>query len=196
MFSYIKGEIINIENNKLDILAQNTGIGFEVFVSNLTLHELKVGNFVELYIYHNKTENSEDLFGFPNLKEKLIFKNLLKISGVGGKMAINILGLGTNTLLKAIDEGDEKMLSTISGVGKKIALKIILEMKNNAGIGDIMKNDGKIELQPAGNMEIIITLTNMGYDKKSVEEVLRNLPEGVENIQEKTIFCIRALGRK
>lgn len=196
MYSYLKWEILNIENNKLDILAQNTGIWFEVFVSGLTVSSLRIWEQTELFIYHNKTENSEDLFGFMNLREKLLFKNLLKISWVWWKMAINILSLWLNTLLKAIEEWDEKMLTSISWVGKKIALKIILEMKNNVAVEDIMKPDWKIELQPAWNVEIINTLTAMWYDKKAVEDVLKNLPEWVETIQEKTIYSIRALGRK
>ena len=97
----------------------------------------------------------------------------MKIDGIGGKAAINILGIGVNTLARAIEENDDKLLSTIPGIGKKTALKILLEMKSKVGIQDLFEDDRKQELDAPRNREIIDALIGMGYDRKKVEEIVK-----------------------
>ena len=113
------------------------------------------------YIHHHITDVSEVLFGFETREEKALFKKLLKISGVGGKTALAMLSLGTHLLVKAIDEGDEKFLSSLPGIGKKMALKIIVELKHKVSIDDITEQTPQTPLRRPGNVEITDTLLGM-----------------------------------
>ncbi|MDD2487761.1 MAG: Holliday junction branch migration protein RuvA [Candidatus Gracilibacteria bacterium] len=193
MYSYVKGNILNIEDGKISVCVSNTGLGLEILVSPIILSKMNTGDEVELNIYHHITEVSQTLFGFENSNEKKLFKSLLKIDGIGGKAAINILGMGINNLVKAIEDSDDKLLSTVPGVGKKTALKIILEMKNKVSAEDLFQQSGNIPLSKAYDIEIIETLISMGYEKRKVEEIVKNIPSEVEDLKERVVYCIRFL---
>lgn len=104
MFSHITGTILSIEDGKISVLIDGTGLGLEIFVSPITLTQCRVNEKISLSLYHHITEVSQTLFGFQSREEKEVFKSLLKISGIGGKTAIGILGLGIHTLLSAIND--------------------------------------------------------------------------------------------
>jgi Holliday junction DNA helicase RuvA len=193
MFSYLAGTTLSIEDGRISVLVDGTGLGLEVFVSPLTLSRCRTGEKISLFLHHHITEVSQTLFGFENREEKEVFKSLLKISGVGGKTAINILGLGISPLLTAINDGNEKLLSSVPGVGKKMALKIILELKNKVNIEDLNISDEAPRLAPAHSREITDALIGMGYDKRRVEEIVKMIPEELSTLQEKTVYCIRKL---
>lgn len=193
MFSHITGTILSIEDGKISVLIDGIGLGLEIFVSPITLAQCRVNEKISLSLHHHITEVSQALFGFQSREEKEVFRSLNRISGIGGKTAINILGLGIHTLLSAINDWDEKLLSSVSGVGKKMALKIILELKNKVNIEDLNISEDAPRLAPAHTREITDALIGMGYDKKRVEEIVKTLPEELITLQEKTIYCIRRL---
>ncbi|MDD2566049.1 MAG: Holliday junction branch migration protein RuvA [Candidatus Gracilibacteria bacterium] len=195
MYSYISGTILSLEDGRISILVKNTGLGFEILVSPITLAKVKAGEDWEFLIYHHITEVSQTLFGFENPLEKKVFKNLIKIDGIGGKAAINILGIGVHTLAKAIEENDDKLLTTIPGIGKKTAMKMILEMKSKVNIEDLFGAETKIELMAPRNKEIMESLIAMGYDKKRVEEVVKGIPAEIEDLKEKMVYSIRMLSK-
>ncbi|MCK9272688.1 Holliday junction branch migration protein RuvA [Candidatus Gracilibacteria bacterium] len=195
MFSYVKGSVLYIEDSKVSVSVAGTGLGLEIFVSPITLSKIVVGEEIELFIHHHITEVSQTLFGFENLGEKKVFKSLLKIDGIGGKAAINILGIGIHNLVKAIEENDDKFLTTIPGIGKKTALKIILEMKNKVEAGDLFDRTENLKLSRPYDQDIIKTLTDMGYDKKKVEEIVKNIPEDITELKDKVMFAIKTLSK-
>jgi Holliday junction DNA helicase RuvA len=193
MFSYVTGTILSIEDARISVLVDGIWLGLEVFVSPLTLARCRTGEKTSLFLHHHITEVSQTLFGFENREEKEVFKSLNKISGIGGKTAIGILGLGIRTLLSAIDEWNEKLLSSVPGVGKKMALKIILELKNKVNIDDLKIAEDWPKLAPVHTREITDALISMWYDKRRVEEIVKTIPEELGSLQEKTIYCIRKL---
>ena len=193
MYSYIKWNILSIEDSKISVCVNNTWLGLEIFVSPITLSKLKSEDEVELQIYHHITEVSQTLFWFENLSEKKLFKSLLKIDGIWGKAAINILWLWIYNLFKAIEENDDKLLATIPWVGKKTALKIILEMKNKVEAWDLFSESKNLPLTKPHSIEIIETLTSMWYDKKKVEEIVKNIPWEIIELKDKVIYCIKVL---
>lgn len=193
MFSYIKWKILSVEEGKISVCVENTGLGLEIFVSPITLSKMKSEEKVELFIHHQITEVSQTLFGFENLAEKKLFKSLLKIDGIGWKAAINILWIGINNLFKAIGENDDKLLATIPWIGKKTALKIILEMKNKVEAGDLFQENNNLTLARPYSREITETLTTMWYDKRSVEEAIKSIPEELIDLKEKVVYCIKIL---
>lgn len=144
-------------------------------------------------MYHHITDVSETLFGFETMEEKRLFKKLLKVSGVGGKTAIAMLSLGIGQLVRAIDEGDEKFLSSLPGIGKKMALKVIVELKNQVSIDDITESTPQIILTKSGNTEITDALIGMGYDRRSVEKVVDTIPDELISLQDRMVYCIKTL---
>jgi Holliday junction DNA helicase RuvA len=104
MFSYLSGNILTIEEGKIDLMITGTGLGFEILVPTRTLANITIGETRAFYIHHHITDVSEVLFGFETREEKSLFRKLLKVSGVGGKTALAMLSLGTHLLIKAIDE--------------------------------------------------------------------------------------------
>ncbi|EKE26431.1 MAG: Holliday junction DNA helicase [uncultured bacterium (gcode 4)] len=193
MYSYIKWNILSIEDSKISVCVNNTWLGLEIFVSPITLSKLKSEDEIELQIYHHITEVSQTLFWFENLSEKKLFKSLLKIDWIWGKAAINILWLWIYNLFKAIEENDDKLLATIPWVGKKTALKIILEMKNKVEAWDLFSENKNLPLTKPHSIEIIETLTSMWYDKKKVEEIVKNIPWEITELKDKVIYCIKVL---
>ena len=195
MYSYLNWTILSLEDWKVSILAKNTWIWFEILVSPITLSKLKEWEDREFLLYHHITEVSQTLFWFETPLEKRVFKNLLKIDWIWWKAAINILGIWVHTLAKAIEENDDKLLSTIPWIWKKTALKIILEMKSKVSSEDLFEKDQKIELQAPRNKEIADSLIAMWYDKKKVEEVLKEIPSDIEDLKEKMVYAIKCLSR-
>lgn len=156
---------------------------------------MTVGKEQSFYIHHHITDVSEVLFGFETREEKALFRKLLKVSGVGGKTALAMLSMGTNLLIKAIDEGDEKFLSSLPGIGKKMALKIIVELKHKVSIDDITEQSPQVPLKKPGNVEITDSLLSMGYDRKSVERVVETIPDTLPFLQDRMVYCIKMLAK-
>lgn len=197
MIGYLKGKIISIEEKEVLILTES-GVGYKVTINELTFAKLSEQNEVEIYIYHHKTENSENLFGFLDLKEEKVFKELIKISGIWWKVAMNILSIGINTLVEAVFNEDAKTIEKVNWIGKKWASKIILELKDN----DVIKNfwiisSGKTEesILPkrAINTEIMDTLITMWFNARKVEEILSTLPDEITKTEEIIPYAIRNL---
>ncbi len=129
MFYYLDGTVAEL----LPYLAviDSGGVGYACKTTNNTLASLKKGQRGKLYTYLNVGEDVFDLYGFATQKELATFKMLIGVSGVGPKAALAVLSAGTpESLAMAIVTGDEKALTAAPGIGKKIAQRIILELKD------------------------------------------------------------------
>lgn len=129
MFYYVNGIVAEIDAN-LAVIDCN-GVGYACATTNYTLSQLKKGEKAKLYTYLNVREDAVDLFGFASQSELNSFKMLLGVSGVGPKAALSILSSTTpGNLAMSVVMGDEKALTAAPGIGKKIAQRIILELKD------------------------------------------------------------------
>ena len=129
MFYYLNGIVAEMEANLAVI--DCGGVGYACATTNYTLSQLKKGEKAKLYTYMNVREDAVDLFGFASQGELHSFKLLLGVSGVGPKAALAILSANTPAnLAMAVVMGDEKALTAVPGIGKKIAQRIILELKD------------------------------------------------------------------
>ena len=129
MFYYLNGVVAEMEANLAVI--DCGGVGYACATTNYTLSQLKKGERAKLYTYMNVREDAVDLFGFSSQSELHSFKLLLGVSGVGPKAALAILSTNTPAnLAMAVVMGDEKALTAAPGLGKKIAQRIILELKD------------------------------------------------------------------
>ncbi len=134
MFNYIIGEIVLKSENS--VVVENNSVGFEISVSQSTLLSLpSIGSVAKIYTYLNVREDEMSLFGFSTLEEKEMFLKLISVSGIGPKVALSILsGIRLSDLSIAIKTEDIKVLSTIKGLGKKTAERIVLELKDKISV--------------------------------------------------------------
>ena len=142
MFYYLSGTVAEIEANLAVI--DCGGVGYACATTNYTLSQLKKGERAKLYTYLNVREDAVELFGFASQSELHSFKMLIGVSGVGPKAALSILSsTPPGNLAMSVVMGDEKALTAAPGIGKKIAQRIILELK-----------DKLAKEQPSGGYEV------------------------------------------
>ena len=193
MISYLKWTLLSLEFNTLTILTSG-GVGYSVWINELTYAKLTRGAEVELYIHHHITEVGQSLFGFVDIEEKKVFETLLKISGIGGKVAQQILSIGIERLITAIQSEDNKTIESIKGIGKKMAEKIILELKDkDFWILLPKQNSHEHRLSPSLSHLIKESLTNMGYDSKEIDKRLAHLPKEFTLAKDIIPYMIREL---
>ena len=129
MFNYISGTVEELAPNMAVI--DCGGVGFQINTSTYTVSRLKTGERAKLYTYVYIREDAFEIFGFSTKSEKRCFELLIGVSGVGPKAAVSILSVGApEDLVLAIVTGDEKTITAAPGVGKKIAQRVILELKD------------------------------------------------------------------
>jgi holliday junction DNA helicase RuvA len=176
MIAHIKGSLQTKSTNA--IVIDNGGIGYEVITPLSTFYSLpEEGQEVSLHVYTHVREDAFILFGFMTEIEKKIFKLLITVSGIGPKLAINILsGIGPDELLAAISSGDIAKLQSIPGIGKKTAERMALELKDKA-----LKITGDVELplsaaatraDKAMLNDAISALVNLGYPSKAANSAV------------------------
>lgn len=198
MISYIKWEIKNIDLNSMLILTQSW-VWYEIIINELIYANLYNKKEVEIFVYHNISENWQNLFGFLNFDDRVLFKELIKISWVWCRVAQNILSLWSNRLKKAILENDKKTIESIKWVWKKMAEKIVLELSDKdivknfeiKNVSNNKKQNGGIELKKDLRNEILSTLTMMWYNYKKVEDLLYSLPEGFDSAEKIIPYVIK-----
>lgn len=111
------------------------GVGYGLLVTGEDFGRLAPGESTKLYIYEHIREQAHDLFGFTKLDTKQLFEQLLGVNGVGPKMALNILSIGnTNEVRGAIAGGDTKFIARANGVGKRVAERVVVELKDKVGL--------------------------------------------------------------
>jgi len=172
MIAYIKGHIEELTPGR--VVLDVAGIGYGVEISTLTFEALgKQGEEVKLLIYHHFTDSDQRLFGFFSANEKNLFEKLITVKGVGPKLGLTILsGLSAKQLIGAIAGEDTAALSQISGIGKKTAERIILELK------DKMEEEGSGPVSglssPNGGIreEAVNGLEALGFKKKHAREAV------------------------
>ena len=199
MIGYISGEIQEISDTSVLILTASW-VGYEIGINEITFASLATREEVELYVYHHITEWAQSLFGFETLEEKQLFTELIKISGVGGKVAQQILSLGKSRLIQAVSSDDKKIIESIKGIGKKMAEKIVLELKDKDFVkahvwgSNTVGSAGLQTLLPKTLRENITgTLQNMGYQNRDIERVLAGVPAHYSSVDEILPFMIKEL---
>ena len=193
MFWYIEWDILAIDAITLTVRVTGTGLGFDILVSPSVLSGLNQKEKISLWIHHHITDVSEMLFGFVSVDERSLFRSLNKVNGIGGKTALALLGLGEETLILAIQMEDDKLLSSVPGIGKKTAQKIIVDLKGSIDFSKkSTTQSGKIQNQ--SDILLISSLVSMGYDKTRVETTVADIDKN-GTIEIRTIEAIRQLAK-
>lgn len=182
MISYLRGKIRH-KNEKYIILDVN-GVGYQVFVPFLILEKMKEGGEAELFTSLCVRQETMELYGFSNLRELEFFQQLVAISGVGPKSALGVLSVGKLEDIKgAIVSESPNLLMRVSGIGKKTAERIIVELKSKiAKEGDY----GMAGKEGAGSdADIIDALIGLGYSAAQAREAVRQVPKETEETEER-----------
>ena len=193
MYWYIDGNILAQDGITLTIQVHWTGLGFDILVSPSILSNITQDKKISLWIHHHKTDVSELLFGFISTDERKLFRDLNKVNGIGGKTALALLGLGEDTLIRAIHLEDDKLLSSVPWIGKKTAQKIIVDLKGSI---DFSKKNNSTEQKIQNNTDVMLvsSLVSMGYDKSRVEIVIGQI-DGSLSLENRTVEAIRRLAQ-
>lgn len=193
MISSLEGKIA-LKTEKYIILEVG-GIGYKVWCGEKTLSKIpQIGGSVKLFTYLSVKETAWDLFGFFSLAELELFELLISISGIGPKTAAGILsGASVEDLQEAIVLGDETLLARVSGIGKKVALKIVIELKSK--IKKLAKGSGD-KFSVADEIEIIDALVVLGYKISEAREAIKQVPPSVKGVENRVKEALRSLGKK
>lgn len=179
MFYYVNGTVAEIEAGLAVI--DCSGVGYACATTNYTLSQLKKGEWAKLYTYLNVREDAMEMFGFASQSELRSFKMLIGVSGVGPKAALSILSSTTpQQLSMAVVMGDEKALTAAPGIGKKIAQRIILELKDKLikEQGGFEAGSGAAVAMPAQNNkagEAAAALAVLGYGSQEIAAALKGI---------------------
>ncbi|MCX6807212.1 MAG: Holliday junction branch migration protein RuvA [Patescibacteria group bacterium] len=169
MIGFLTGKILEINNNQ--ILIDVNGVGYLVSATNETASRSLVNNEIKLYIYTAVSENDIRLFGFGGQNELQLFKKLLGVKGVGPKTALNIFELPLGIIINAIVNSDHHVLSTISGLGRKTAERICLDLHDkldSLAIEAISHDSMKADNSNGKIQEACEALCNLGCERNAV----------------------------
>ena len=179
MFYYIEGNVTIIENGLAVI--DVGGVGYALYTSMNTLSHLEVGKKSRLYTYCNIKEDAFDIYGFFDLSEKRCFELLLSVSGVGPKAALSILSSNApEALAMAIINDDERSITRAQGVGKKLAQRVILELKDKVSKeSKAVAASGGAAFTPQLDGSAVATASSglavLGYSPAEISAALRTL---------------------
>lgn len=191
MIAYLKGKIINKTDKS--IILEVEDIGYEVFLPEKVLIRVKIDEKESFYIYHQQKENAQELYGFESLAGREFFIQLISVSGVGPKSALNILAMADiNSLQEAIVSGDAEIFKKVSGIGSKTAERIVVELKNKFGklVGN--SSSGK-EIKDHSNLEIFEALNTLGFNDNEIREVYNKIPKDLESVSDKIKAALKLL---
>lgn len=189
MISFLKGKIIH--NGVNDIVLDVHDVGYRISVNrNLVL---KTGDEKSLFIHQHLREDSDDLYGFELMEELVIFEKLLSVNGVGPKAAMAVMSASnSNKIIQAIESDDLTFFVSIPGIGKKVAAKIILDLKSKISLSQsagILGKSGEAD-------NVVEALISLGYQKVEAQKILHKMPEKLKDDQERIRWCLKHLGKQ
>ena len=188
MIGYLKGKILSLTADTA--LIETGGVGYEVLCSASALSSLSGKSEGELYTYLQVREDGISLFGFASPAEKNMFLKLVSVSGVGPKMGIAVLsGMDINSLAVAIASSDVKKLSTVKGLGKKTAERIILELREkvaeDAAAAPAAKDAPAPVAVDAGDEDAVVALMSLGFTRaESTRAISKARAGGASTIED------------
>ncbi|MDX8398356.1 MAG: Holliday junction branch migration protein RuvA [Mariprofundaceae bacterium] len=171
MIGWLSGTVRDIDTTGAILLNIN-GVGYDVSVSLQTLCNLQLGESASLYIHSYVREDQFTLFGFTDQNERSMFRKLNKVSGIGARTALSLMsGMSTTELAHAIEQADDLAIARTPGIGKKTAMRLILELQGKLDM-DLDSNTGTQKSNHALN-DLRSALLNLGYKPIQVDKALK-----------------------
>jgi holliday junction DNA helicase RuvA len=172
MIAYLEGEVR--EKDLHGVVVEVRGVGYGVYVTNEDLAGLEIDKPAKLYIYEYIREQAHDLFGFLRTGTKQLFEKLLEVNGVGPRMALSMLSIGSaDNLKKAIAEGDVRFIQGANGVGKRLAERVVVDLKDKVGL--LSSESATDFLQGAEDDDAMQALKGLGFDSSEAARALSGI---------------------
>jgi Holliday junction DNA helicase RuvA len=188
MIARIKGLVSEKEERSIILDVHN--IGYRVFVTSTTLDSIKVGSEIDFFVHHAIREDSQSLYGFITKDDLALFELLISISGIGPKTALGVLSVSSaQNIRRAVSTGDTSHLTKVSGIGSKLANKIILELK------------GKFDAEEESNISLrdevdaLEALKALGFGHKEARDALKEVSTDTTNTGERVKKALKLLGK-
>jgi len=189
MIGLLEGEVRAVRGTYALVVVG--GVGYKVFASKDTLAGFAEGAFASVWTHLAVREDAQDLYGFPSEGELRFFELLLTVSGIGPKSALSILDIASvETLQSAIGSGNANYLTTVSGIGKKTAEKIVLELRDK-----VAKSEGSAGAALQGDAEALEAMRSLGYTAQEARDALRTVPPEITRSNDRLREALRVLGR-
>ena len=193
MIAHLRGTLL--DSSYTECVVDVGGVGYEVSIPLSTFDRLpRVGEELALHILTQVREDAITLFGFATPEEKKLFSALIQITGIGGKLALNILsGMSVANFCDAVVNRDVKALSRISGIGKRTAERMVLELHDKLEGFGFAPGAGEL---PAGNLDSIndaaLALEQLGFKKDAIRKTLQTLAAEMDEKDQTTENLLRA----
>ena len=188
MIASVHGKISHIDLKYIVLEANN--IGYKIFMSTDSLETIQIGKELTVLTHLIVRENIMDLYGFLTERERSFFELLISVSGIGPKGAMNILStVSIDTLVNAIKTGSVALLTKVSGIGKKTADKIALELRDK--IDSLVDKDSNTNL--SSDMDAIEALKMLGYSAEEARESLKKIDKNIADTGDKVKAALKVL---
>lgn len=192
MISYLKGNIKH-KGGSFIILEVNN-IGYQVFTPPLLYADLSLNQEIELYTYQQVREDALNLYGFKNMEELGMFELLLSISGIGPRSALGVMSIATVADIKeSIGRGDPALLTKVSGIGRKTAERVVLELREK--IGRLSVGDSKLSGDLLGSSDEIDALMALGYSLTQARDALNGVDAKIKDSGERIRQALKKIGK-
>lgn len=167
MLAYLNGSVQLVQPEKKYVIVVIQHVGYKVYVPSSILANLTTGTVLELYVHQVIREDANDLYGFKTPAELSMFETLLGVSGVGPKVGLAMLSeLSVDAIQQALASGDRTLLTQVSGVGKKLAERLILELKGV--VADLPVTNGN-------SATVAEALQQFGYSQSEIRQALQQI---------------------
>ncbi|MCI0566518.1 Holliday junction branch migration protein RuvA [bacterium] len=175
------------------IILDVTGVGYIVYVSSDTLRMLpKTEGRSALFTHLAVRENALELYGFPTRNELALFEMLIGVSGIGPKSALGVMNQAApDTLRRAIAAGDTTYLTKVSGIGRKTAEKIVLELKDKLGGSNLATGGGGMLKEET---DALAALQSLGYSAQEARDALKQVPPEHKTVSDRVKAALKTLG--
>jgi len=192
MISYLQGKILNKSQNYVIIKVGD--IGYQVFVNSLMFADLEIGQEVEIYTHQYVREDALDLYGFKSMAELEMFESLISISGIGPKSALGVLAIASvENIKESIARGDSALLTKVSGIGRKTAERVVLELREKIS----QTTDDRRQTTESGMVsgDEIDALMALGYSMTQARDALRAVDAKIKDSGERIKEALKKMGK-
>lgn len=186
MIAMLTGELRAL--HLTSVIVDVSGVGYQVFLTARDLDSAKLNHNATYFIYEHIRDDLHDLYGFSSQEDKSNFEQLLSVNGVGPKLALAITS-SVNNLGDVIRQANTAVLQSVPGVGKRVAERIVVELKNKLGTSTT-----PLESAQAG-MAVYEALLQLGFQSTRVHEVISKLPSDLESDEAKIKWALKEIGK-
>lgn len=190
MIAFVKGKIADISDRS--VIIETQGVGYEISTTTDTLATAQLGAQMALFTHLAVKEDAMELYGFRTRQELTFFQMLITVSGVGPRSAIGIVSIGSiESIQRAIGSGDVGYLTSVSGIGRKTAEKIIIDLRDK--LVSLGHKGGMGEF--SGDSDALEALIKLGYSQAEARDAVKRIPATAVTLNDKIKEALKYIGK-